>query len=330
MAIDLLAIQPNIVSRDLSGYVTYIFGEPKVGKTTMASQMKNALVLATEPGFKTIPGIRAQEILTWGQFKQVLSQLKKPEVKAAYKSIVVDTVDILIDLCEKSILDEHGVEKLTDIQWGEGTKALKKEVESALRSIAQMGYALFMISHATIRPFTRLDGTTYDQIMPTVTTKLNTVICGMADIYGYAHKVSDADGNGNIVLTIRANDDSIHCGSRFKYIDSEVPFTYDALAKAVTDAIDREAKETKGQFVTDEPIKYAEPESYDFQELMNEFNDLVASLKEKTGKEFNSIWGAKIREVVARYLGKGRKVADCTEDQAEQLSMIISDLRDQM
>lgn len=29
MAIDLLAIEPNVVSRDLSGYVTYIFGEPK-------------------------------------------------------------------------------------------------------------------------------------------------------------------------------------------------------------------------------------------------------------------------------------------------------------
>lgn len=29
MAIDLLSIEPNVVSRDLSGYVTYIFGEPK-------------------------------------------------------------------------------------------------------------------------------------------------------------------------------------------------------------------------------------------------------------------------------------------------------------
>ena len=29
MAIDLLGIEPHKVSRDLSGYITYIYGEPK-------------------------------------------------------------------------------------------------------------------------------------------------------------------------------------------------------------------------------------------------------------------------------------------------------------
>lgn len=328
MAIDLLSIEPNVVSRDLSGYVTYIFGEPKTGKTTMASQMKDALLLAFEPGYKTIPGIVAQEILSWSQFKQVLNQLKKPEVKARYKSIIIDTVDIAIDLCEKSILDEHGVEKLTDIQWGEGSKALKKEIENSFRSIAQMGYALFMISHATIRPFTRMDGTTYDQIMPTVTAKLNTVICGMADVYGYAHKAMDENGHGRVMLTIRANDDTVHCGSRFKYIASEIPFDYDSLAKAVNDAIDKEAEETRNRFVTDAPAKVIVQEEYDFNALVKEFNDLVAELKQRAGSEFNSLWGTKIRDIVNRYLGKGHKVADCNESQAEQISLIISDLRD--
>lgn len=30
MAINLLALQPNKVSKDLSGYITYIYGAPKV------------------------------------------------------------------------------------------------------------------------------------------------------------------------------------------------------------------------------------------------------------------------------------------------------------
>lgn len=34
---DLLSLQPNKVSRDLSGYITYIYGAPKTGKTTLAS-----------------------------------------------------------------------------------------------------------------------------------------------------------------------------------------------------------------------------------------------------------------------------------------------------
>jgi predicted AAA+ superfamily ATPase len=37
MAINLLNIQPHKVSKDLSGYITFIYGPAKVGKTTLAT-----------------------------------------------------------------------------------------------------------------------------------------------------------------------------------------------------------------------------------------------------------------------------------------------------
>ena len=36
MGIDLMALQPHKVSRDLSGYITYVYGAEKSGKTTFA------------------------------------------------------------------------------------------------------------------------------------------------------------------------------------------------------------------------------------------------------------------------------------------------------
>ena len=33
---DLSSIQPNKVSKDLKGYTIFVYGEPKVGKTTTA------------------------------------------------------------------------------------------------------------------------------------------------------------------------------------------------------------------------------------------------------------------------------------------------------
>ena len=36
---DLLNLEPSKISRDLSGYITYIFGAPKVGKTTLANEI---------------------------------------------------------------------------------------------------------------------------------------------------------------------------------------------------------------------------------------------------------------------------------------------------
>ena len=59
MAIDLLGIQPHKVSRDLSGYITYIYGAEKSGKTTFASQMPKPLILAFERGYNALPGVMA-------------------------------------------------------------------------------------------------------------------------------------------------------------------------------------------------------------------------------------------------------------------------------
>ena len=64
MAINLLNIQPHQVSRDLSGYITFIYGAPKTGKTTLATQMKGSLLLAFERGYNALPGVIAQDI-TW-------------------------------------------------------------------------------------------------------------------------------------------------------------------------------------------------------------------------------------------------------------------------
>lgn len=67
MAINLLDVKPHKVSRDLSGYVTYIYGEGGTGKTTLASQLDKALLLGFEIGYLAIPGIMAQPIKTWGE-----------------------------------------------------------------------------------------------------------------------------------------------------------------------------------------------------------------------------------------------------------------------
>jgi len=149
MAINLLNIQPHKVSRDLSGYITFIYGPPKTGKTTLATQMPNALLLAFERGYNAIPGIIAQDVNTWGEMKQVYRELKKPEVQAVYKTIVVDTVDIAADLCQKYICNQLGIDNMGDGGWGTNSwSKYKKEFEEIFRGLTMMGYAVVFISHS--------------------------------------------------------------------------------------------------------------------------------------------------------------------------------------
>lgn len=94
MAINLLDIKPHKISRDLSGYITYIYGSPKTGKTTLAVQAPKAILLAFERGYNALPGVIAQDVTSWSEMRQVWRELKKPEVKEAYKTLIIDTVKI--------------------------------------------------------------------------------------------------------------------------------------------------------------------------------------------------------------------------------------------
>lgn len=69
MAINLLNIQPHVVSRDLSGYITFLYGPAKCGKTTFGSKMPGHLILAFERGYNALPGAMVQDIMSWGEMK---------------------------------------------------------------------------------------------------------------------------------------------------------------------------------------------------------------------------------------------------------------------
>jgi hypothetical protein len=65
----------------------------KTGKTTTAAKFDKALLLAFETGYLAIPGVMAQPINKWSEFKQVLRQLKDDNAKNTFSNIVMDTVE---------------------------------------------------------------------------------------------------------------------------------------------------------------------------------------------------------------------------------------------
>lgn len=323
MAINLSQLKPHKVSRDLSGYITYIYGPGKIGKTTFGSQMPGALILAFERGYNALPNVYAQDVTTWAEMKMTLRELKKPEVKDMFHSIIIDTIDIAAAACEKYIISQAGVDTLNQIPYGQGWTRVKRELEDTFRAVTQLGYAVLFISHDKDKTFTRQDGTQYNQIVPTLGNSYNLIIKDMVDIYCYAHTVVK-DGESKRVLTLRSLDNTIDCGSRFKYMVPEVKFTYDALVEALNNAIDEEARHTGQEFITEERNVETIQTEYDFDKLSNEFVELVKSI-EPTKMEY---YAPRITEITDKYLGKGKKVTNATRDQAEQISLIVFDLKE--
>ena len=324
--IDIFNIKPHEVSRDLCGYTILLYGAPKTGKTTTASKFPKALLLAFETGYLAIPGVMAQPVNKWSEFKQILKQLDTDKAHIAFKNIVIDTVDIAYDLCEKYICNQNGISSIGDLGYGKGYALAKKEFDEALRHIPQMGYGLVMISHAQDKTFKDENGDEYQQIVPTLANQPRLVVDRMSDIIGYAHPFQEEDGTVHTTLFMRGTPRFV-AGSRFKYTPDSIDFSYDNLVNAIGNAIDKQAQDFNGQYVTDAPTQayVSEPEP-DFDDLINQFNNLVTKIQEVTGGAFGTTWAPRIVSITDKYLGKGKKVSEMSRDQVEQLVLIIDDL----
>ena len=320
MAINLMGLTPNKVSRDLSGYITYIYGPGGAGKTTFGVQAPGALLLAFERGYNALPGVLAQDITTWGQMKEVLRELKKPEVKATFKTIIIDTVDIASVVCEKYICSQLGIENIGDGGWStNGWAKVKREWEQTFRSITMEGYAVIFISHSKDKTFKPKNAPEYNQIVPSCSTAYNEIIKNMSDIMGYI----DVDGNVR-KLILRSPDGSIDCKCRFKHIAPVIEFSYQSLVNALNDAIDKEAVETNNKFVTNERVVATPVVDYNYDALMAEFSTIAGDLMNKNQTKY----GPLITQIVDKILGRGKKISDTTPDQAEFVYLILQEVRE--
>ena len=185
MAIDLLNLQPTVISRDLKGKYILIYGKPKTGKTTLASKFPKNLLLAFEKGYNAIDNIYVQDINNWSEFKQVLRQLKRPEVQEQYHTITIDTTTIAYEMCENYICQQNAVQSISEIPWGGGYAATKKEFESCLRQITMMGYGLVLISHIETRKEKSADDTEIEILAPSMPKRCYEVVNQIVDIIGY-------------------------------------------------------------------------------------------------------------------------------------------------
>ena len=323
MAINLLSLQPHKVSRDLTGYITYIYGAAKTGKTTLASQAGKALLLAFERGYNALPGVYAQDITSWGDTRAVVRELKKPEVKEMFQTVVFDTIDIAGGLCEKYVCAQNNVDKIGEIPYGQGWNLMKKEFEDVVRTITQLGYAVFFISHEKDKEFKRKDGTSYHQIVPSCPNTFNEIAKNLVDIYAYAEKYED-NGQAKVRLVIRSTDNSIDCGSRFKYIEPVIDMSYKALVDALNKAIDKAAEMSGSEYVTSERNLVPTKAPLNYDDLLLEFNELAKDLMAKDG----AVYGPKITFIVDKYLGKGKKVSESTMAQVELLDQIVAEIKE--
>lgn len=297
----------------------------KVGKTSLACQFPKNLLLGFEHGWNAISGAKAIDITKWAEFKQVLRQLEKPEAKEMYDTITIDTVGLAWQMCEDYICAQNGVTKISDVPWGQGFSACKKEFENCLRKITQLGLGLVIIAHVERRIEKRADDSEVEILGPQIPKRAYEIVNQLVDLIGYIDITWDENGNSERWLYTRKTP-TVMAGSRFKYLAPKIKFGYKELVDAIADAIDRAEKED-GAVVVDK-VETTKTESLNFNDVYTEAKNIWTKLIDQA--ETDEEKERAVREMskkVELIFGKKIKLSEVTEDQVDLLNLAVLDLK---
>ena len=318
--IDILNIEPTVISRDLKGKYILVYGKPKVGKTTLAARFPKNLLVAFEKGYNAIDGIKAVDINRWADFKLVLRQLEKPEARSMYDTITIDTTTIAYEQCEQFVCAQNGVQSIRDIPWGQGWNLVKKEFETCLRKITMLGYGLVLISHIETRKEIAANDSEIEILAPSMPKRCYEVVNQIVDIIGYIATEWDENGNSQRWLYTRQTP-TVMAGSRFPYLAPKIKLGYDELVQAINEAIDKQ-REIDGAKVVDK-IEQKIEEPLNFNQIRAEAQVLWGNLVGKDPANADIIL-----KKVEMIFGKKTKLSEITEDQVDLFNLVLIEMKE--
>lgn len=318
--INLLELEPTEISRDLSNKYILLYSRPKVGKTSFAASIPNNLIFCFEKGVNFLSGIYAVDVPRWTDFKALLRQLRKPEMKEKYTTVTLDTISIAWSLCEQFICDQNQVKTIASIPWGRGYQEVVAEFSGALREISLLGYGMVLITHAKIKSVKVDDENTVEMVSPNIPERVQDIVNALVDIIGYIELSFDSEGNAVRTLITRETP-HIVAGGRLKYIAPKIPFGYQELVNAINNAIDMQEK-LDGDTITDtekvQPVIKKRP----FHETQEEAKQLW------TGYVGDDVHKAEdIMLKVEQIFGKRIKLSEISEKQQDLFELLIDEMK---
>ena len=158
-----------------------LYGEVKIGKTSLAGKYPEAFHLFFEPGGK---GLRLYDrpVNNWSEFKGYIELLLSTD---RFRTVVLDTVDIAYDLCFDYICNKEGISHPKELEYGEGWRMVSSEFVDTMNILTKSGRGVVYIAHATTGQFQSRTGGTYNKIIPDMKKQARSYMTGIADIIAY-------------------------------------------------------------------------------------------------------------------------------------------------
>lgn len=160
-----------------------IYGTEGIGKTSLAAELPDALILDTEDGSKQIDCARAL-CLDWRSIEHAIKDLIKDD--HGFKTIVIDSADWM----EKALIDHmlrlFGKASIEDFGYGKGYTMLAEHVVKFLALVDQLiakGLHVVFVAHAKVQRVSPPDETDgYDRYELKLTKQVGPLLKEWADM----------------------------------------------------------------------------------------------------------------------------------------------------
>lgn len=243
------------------GLMMMIYGPAKVGKSTFGAQIPNHIFLNLEDGLSYVQGANTLPFTSeYTDVKAMLHELATTEHN--YKTLVVDSADVLENLIKKWIVAQQNntqIKDIADIPFGRGYPLLMTETRKVMNMFqwlaANKKMNIVFICHEEVKRMQPPTGAEYTYIAPSLYGKTtqgdNTlkIYVDSVDVIGYCTFktiVKQADtgfggsrgmavGTGERIMYVDASNPAFISGSRIP-LPKQIEFSWASFLNALREA----------------------------------------------------------------------------------------------
>ena len=210
--------------------IIVLYGAPKVGKTTILSQLPDCLIVDNEHGTDYIEALKVN-VDNVKQLKELATELHKHPM--TYKRIALDTITTLNDWAEELAIRYYTerskskevittVAELQSLPYGEGYRWCREAFKDLVKLFSGVTGTLILVAHMRDKELTRVGGSASATDID-LTGKVRQIVTSLADTVGYLFR----HPKDNTKLLVRfAGDESVVCSSRCEHLKGQT-FEFD-------------------------------------------------------------------------------------------------------
>lgn len=139
-----LPTEKTNITKNVLESTFFIYGEPKIGKTVLASKMDDPLFLATERGHDYVEVYKV-DAATWEVFKTTARSVLQE--KHNFRTIIIDTVSEAFEMCARYVYVKEDFSHMSELDGGRGYDLVKAEFAKVITPLTLSRFGVVFIGH---------------------------------------------------------------------------------------------------------------------------------------------------------------------------------------